>query len=241
MGVKSLQTLAIIFFLIAALLLVVSVILFFVLKIPKMFGIVTGISAAKGIKEIQDRTEHQAEAKQAGKAKERVTQKIKKKKTDAAKANVKKTQEAVGVQLLNKSKKPESQPTTLLKKPAYQTTVLRDTDELTTAPQKAPKYQTTVLRDTDDHATQPLHPENQSAQSSEADSQITQPLADSGQTTVLRKPAQQPASKKKKGKNKKQPAPAQKGQQKQQEQKPADTTFQVVQEFSFTSSNEIIE
>ncbi|HAG14842.1 MAG TPA: hypothetical protein DCG49_13430 [Ruminococcus sp.] len=168
MGVESLQTLAIIFLIASGVLFLLAIILFFVLKIPKMFGIVTGISAAKGIKEIQDRTEHQSDELQQNqrnkrRAREGITRKIKRRKAEIKRAE---SGKLTATSPLTPAKKQESMPTTLLRK-----------DETTgTAKQTQPQIQ------------QP------------------QPAA----------PAAQP-------------------------QLPPDGTFLVVQEFSFTSSNEIIE
>lgn len=56
MGVESLQTLSIVLYISGGILLVVAIILFFALKIPKAFGLVTGLAAARGIKKIQQRS-----------------------------------------------------------------------------------------------------------------------------------------------------------------------------------------
>lgn len=55
MGVESLQTLSIFFYISGGILFVVAIVLFFALKIPKAFGLVTGLTAARGIKKIQQR------------------------------------------------------------------------------------------------------------------------------------------------------------------------------------------
>lgn len=55
MGVESLQTLSIFFYISGGILFVAAIILFFALEIPKAFGLVTGLTAVRGIKKIQQR------------------------------------------------------------------------------------------------------------------------------------------------------------------------------------------
>ncbi len=67
MGVEAIKTLSTIFYTLAAVLLVTSIVLFFVLDIPKSFGIYTGLSAVRGIKKYQDKIQKENTTKQVGK------------------------------------------------------------------------------------------------------------------------------------------------------------------------------
>ncbi len=67
MGVETLQTLSTVFYTLAGVLFVTAVVLFFVLGIPKAFGIYTGLSAARGIKKYQDKIQKENTVKQTGK------------------------------------------------------------------------------------------------------------------------------------------------------------------------------
>ncbi|MDE5770532.1 MAG: hypothetical protein K2I06_02720 [Ruminococcus sp.] len=67
MSIETFQTLSIVFYTLAGVLLLTAVILFFVLGIPKAFGIYTGLSAARGIKKYQDKIQQENTVRQTGK------------------------------------------------------------------------------------------------------------------------------------------------------------------------------
>ena len=74
MTVESLQTLSLIFFILAGVLFLVTVALFFILNIVKVFGYLTGINAKRGIEDIRIHNEVPESAKSS--SKEKVTSKF---------------------------------------------------------------------------------------------------------------------------------------------------------------------
>ena len=86
MNVETLETLSMVFFIAAGVLLAVTVILFFVLHIPKMFGIATGLAASRGIREIQKRSENSAPVKNSPKPRMEISQPAVQEKIQSAKA-----------------------------------------------------------------------------------------------------------------------------------------------------------
>ncbi len=66
MGVESLQTLSIILYISGGIFFAAAIILFFALRIPKAFGLVTGLAAARGIKKIQQRSNKKSYSNASG-------------------------------------------------------------------------------------------------------------------------------------------------------------------------------
>ena len=148
MTVESLQTLSLIFFILAGVLFLVTVALFFILNIVKVFGYLTGINAKRGIEDIRIHNEVSESAKSS--SKEKVTskfsfsRKLQKDNSDGVVIETAKlstselVKEAIETTVLDQSE------TTVLETSANETTVL-DTSSSETTVLNTSVNETTVL------------------------------------------------------------------------------------------------
>ena len=148
MTVESLQTLSLIFFILAGVLFLVTVALFFILNIVKVFGYLTGINAKRGIEDIRIHNEVSESAKSS--SKEKVTskfsfsRKLQKDNSDGVVIETAKlstselVKEAMETTVLDQSE------TTVLETSANETTVL-DTSSSETTVLNTSVNETTVL------------------------------------------------------------------------------------------------
>lgn len=133
MSVELLQTLSVVAYIIAGVLLLVAIALFFLLNIPKLYGDLTGKNARKAIESIRQQNEGAITAKTAKGSK----------KSSASSASP--TTGSFKTEKFSTTKLMESQETTILAQSSSETTVLSQPTSETTVLSATASAETTIL------------------------------------------------------------------------------------------------